>query len=73
MANFIGPAPPPMSGPHRYTFFLFEQPEGFNGAKFAPAGGKTMGNGSRMWTDMDGWMKKMGLSDPIAVNYFTSN
>lgn len=74
IANYIGPAPPPGSSPHRYVFFLYEQPEEFDGVKkFAPKDGKTLGNGARMWTRLDEWEKKLGLGEVIAVNYFTSN
>ena len=73
VANYIGPAPPPGSGPHRYTFFLFEQPDSFDGKKYAPANGKPLGNWSRMRYDLDSWQKEAKLGDPLAVNYFLSN
>ncbi|KAI9742967.1 MAG: hypothetical protein M1818_003262 [Claussenomyces sp. TS43310] len=73
VANYIGPAPPPGSSPHRYSFFLFEQPEGFDGKKYAPAGGKPLGNLHRMRYDLDGWQKEAKLGEPLAVNYFLSN
>ncbi|KAJ5619064.1 protease inhibitor (Tfs1) [Penicillium lagena] len=73
VANYIGPAPPPGSSPHRYTFFLYEQPEGFDYKKYAPADGKTLGNWSRMRYDLDAWAKEIGLGDVLAFNYFTSN
>ncbi|TVY71494.1 Carboxypeptidase Y inhibitor [Lachnellula suecica] len=73
VANYIGPAPPPGSAPHRYTFFLFEQPEGFDGTKYAPAGGKPLGNMKRMRYDLDAWQKEIKLGEVLAVNYFLSN
>ncbi|TVY17495.1 Carboxypeptidase Y inhibitor [Lachnellula arida] len=73
VANYIGPAPPPGSAPHRYTFFLFEQPEGFDGTKYAPADGKPLGNLKRMRYDLDSWKKEVKLGEPLAVNYFLSN
>lgn len=73
VANYIGPAPPPGSSPHRYSFFLFEQPEAFDGKKYAPANGKPLSNWFRMRYDLDNWQKTAGLADAIAVNYFTSN
>ncbi|ODM16091.1 hypothetical protein SI65_08525 [Aspergillus cristatus] len=42
VANYIGPALPPGSAPHRYVFLLYEQPEGFMGEKYAPPGGKEL-------------------------------
>ncbi|KAF7888627.1 uncharacterized protein EAF02_003168 [Botrytis sinoallii] len=73
IANYIGPAPPPGSAPHRYSFYLFEQPEDFNGGKYAPSGGKPLSNWYRMRFDLDGWQKMAGLGEPVAVNYFLSN
>ncbi|KAJ5317858.1 hypothetical protein PENANT_c004G03612 [Penicillium antarcticum] len=73
VANYIGPAPPPGSSPHRYVFFLYEQPAGFNHKDHAPADGKTLGNMSRIRYDFDAWAEKIKLDDPVAFNYFTSN
>ncbi|KAM3068566.1 hypothetical protein ACMFMG_011097 [Clarireedia jacksonii] len=73
IANYIGPSPPPGSAPHRYTFFLFEQPEDFDGKKYAPAGGKPLSVWSRMRYDLDDWQKTAKLGEPLAVNYFLSN
>lgn len=73
VANYIGPAPPPGSGPHRYSFYLFEQPEDFDGNKYAPAGGKPLSNWFRMRYDLDNWQKTAKLGEPLAANYFLSN
>lgn len=73
VANYIGPAPPPGSSPHRYSFFLFEQPEGFDGKKYAPANGKPLSNWHRMRYDLDSWQKEAKLGEPLAANYFLSN
>ncbi|KAI9661782.1 MAG: hypothetical protein M1821_009021 [Bathelium mastoideum] len=73
VANFISPSPPPFSGPHRYLFLLYEQPEGFDGKDFAPPDGKPLGNTKRMRFDLDGWVKKAGLDQPVAANYLKSN
>lgn len=73
VANYIGPAPPPGSSPHRYIFMLYEQPAGFSGAKYAPADGKNLGNMHRMRYDLDAWEKEISLGPILAANYFTSN
>ncbi|ESZ99049.1 putative protease inhibitor (Tfs1) [Sclerotinia borealis F-4128] len=73
IANYIGPSPPPGSAPHRYTFFLFEQPENFDGEKYAPSAGKLLSNWFRMRYDLDDWQKTAQLGEPLAVNYFLSN
>jgi phosphatidylethanolamine-binding protein (PEBP) family uncharacterized protein len=73
VANYIGPAPPPGSGPHRYCFFVYEQPAGFDAKKYAPANGAKLGNGARMWASLDDKVKEFGLGELVAFNYFTSN
>jgi phosphatidylethanolamine-binding protein (PEBP) family uncharacterized protein len=73
VANYIGPAPPPGSSPHRYVFFLYEQPAGFDGTKYAPKDGKPLGNFSRMWASLDGLEKEYKLGPVLAANYFKSN
>jgi len=73
VANYIAPAPPPGSGPHRYCFFLYEQPVGFEGVKYAPPGGVNLSNWHRMRYSLDAWEKKARLKPVVAVNYFTSN
>ncbi|PQE10894.1 protease inhibitor (Tfs1) protein [Rutstroemia sp. NJR-2017a WRK4] len=73
IANYIAPTPPPGSAPHRYTFYLFEQPAEFDAKKYAPAEGKALSNWSRMRYDLDEWQKTAKLGEPLAVNYFLSN
>ncbi|KAK8131159.1 hypothetical protein PG984_007597 [Apiospora sp. TS-2023a] len=73
VVNYIGPAPPPGASPHRYVFFLYEQPAGFDAMAHAPAKGKEVGPTSRMWFSLDDWEAKVGLGEVLALNYFTSN
>jgi phosphatidylethanolamine-binding protein (PEBP) family uncharacterized protein len=73
VANYIGPAPPRISAPHRYLFLLYEQPEGFDLAAYAPAGGKNLRTLNRMRYDFDAWAEKINLGHPVAFNYFTCN
>ncbi len=73
IASYIGPAPPPGSAPHRYSFYLFEQPADFDVSKHAPADGKPLSNWYRMRYDLDAWQKTAKLGEPVAVNYFMSN
>ena len=73
VSDYIGPAPPPGSSPHRYVYVLYEQPAGFDGAKYAPPNGQKMGNASRMWYDFDKWAGTIGLGDFVAANYYNSN
>lgn len=73
IANYIAPAPPPLSSPHRYVFFLYEQPAGFDGSKYAPEGGQPLGNWNRMRVSLDALEKEYELGPVLAVNYFKSN
>lgn len=73
VANYIGPAPPPGSSPHRYIFFLYEQPAGFDGKKYAPPNGENLSNWHRVRFSLDAWEKKTQLGKLLAVNYFCSN
>ncbi|RAK81726.1 YbhB/YbcL family Raf kinase inhibitor-like protein [Aspergillus fijiensis CBS 313.89] len=73
VANYIGPAPPPGSSPHRYIFFLYEQPADFVGERYAPPGGQKLGNMHRMRYDLDAAEVEFKLGKLVAVNYFTSN
>lgn len=76
IADYIGPAPPPLSAPHRYAFFLYQGEVGNDlVTKYAPPGGQHFGNGGRLWASLDEWEGKLGLrrEDMVAVNYFYSN
>ncbi|KAF3763607.1 PEBP-like protein [Cryphonectria parasitica EP155] len=75
IANYLPPGPPPGVAPHRYVFYLYEEPEGsaLDGGKFAPKDGKPMGIMSRVRTSLDDWVVKMGLGPLVAANYFNSN
>ncbi|OTB00529.1 hypothetical protein M426DRAFT_65633 [Hypoxylon sp. CI-4A] len=73
VTDYIGPAPPPISSPHRYIFFLYEQPEGFDAKKYAPPEGKKVPATQRMRYDLDAWEKEAKLGPVLALNYFNSN
>ncbi|KAI0161904.1 putative protease inhibitor [Hypoxylon sp. FL1284] len=73
VSNYIAPAPPPPSSPHRYVFLLYEQPDGFDNANLTPPGGKDMGVGPRVRFNVDKWLRDSKLGEPVATNYFTSN
>lgn len=76
LASYMGPAPPPLSAPHRYVFFLYEAAPATAEAalrKWAPAGGK-LPTARRLWASLDAWEAKLGLEGAmVAVNYYTSN
>ncbi|KAI0593036.1 putative protease inhibitor, partial [Biscogniauxia sp. FL1348] len=72
VANYIGPAPPPGSAPHRYIFFLYEQPADFDGKKYAPPNGENLGNLHCIRYSLDNWEKEIKLGPILAANYFKS-
>ncbi|KAM3439607.1 hypothetical protein MY4824_002599 [Beauveria thailandica] len=76
IAEYLSPNPPPGSAPHRYGFYLYEQPEGFDATQWmarAPGRQGKMGNCKRIRYGLDGWARKAGLGAIVAANYFTSN
>ncbi|KAK2774177.1 hypothetical protein FQN52_004407 [Onygenales sp. PD_12] len=73
ITNYIGPAPPPGSAPHRYLFLLYEEPDGFEAGRYAPVGGRGVGNLKRMWFDFDRWAGELGLGGLVAGCWFLSN
>ena len=73
VANYIGPAPPPGSAPHRYVFLLYEQPADFDVKNYAPSEGKNLGNWHRMRYDLGAFEKEAKLGPVLASNYFFSN
>lgn len=73
IANWAPPRPPPGAAPHRYVFFLYEQPEGFQAVKWKSADGKPLGLWKRIRFDLDGFEKEVGLGKAAAVGLFCSN
>lgn len=73
IANYLSPNPPPGSAPHRYGFYLYAQPAGFETARWAPKDGEKMGNLVRIRYGLDEWEREAGLGPILAANYFTSN
>jgi phosphatidylethanolamine-binding protein (PEBP) family uncharacterized protein len=68
---WAAPRPPPGSGPHRYVFALFEQPESLKKDMIAHEGGYSIG--MRMRYDYAALEKKIGLGEVLAGTWFTSN
>jgi phosphatidylethanolamine-binding protein (PEBP) family uncharacterized protein len=73
IANYLGPFPPPGSGPHRYLFLLYEQPVTFDAAKYGLAGGTHVGVWPRTRYDLGAFEKEAQLGPVVAANYFKSN
>lgn len=74
MAGYIGPAPPPLSAPHRYLFFLYEQPADFDAKKFMPQKeGQEFPMIRRVMFDPDKFVQAAGLGEVVAGSWFESN
>lgn len=73
IASYHGAGPPPGAAPHRYVFFLYEQPADFDAKKYAPADGEEFPRMKRMRWDLDAWAEEVKLGPVLAANYFTSN
>ena len=73
VVDYAGPGPPPGSGPHKYLFLLYEQPEGFDGKKFGqPAEGQKFPMLKRMRYNFDGFLKDAKFGEIVAANWFVS-
>lgn len=72
VVNWIGPDPPPGSGPHRYVFLLYQQPSSFNSSDHAAPGGQTVGLWPRIRWNIAEWEEKTKVGQPVAVGYFKS-
>lgn len=71
LASYMGPAPPPLSAPHRYVFFLYEAAPA---AEVVRKWAKPLPTARRLWASLDAWEAKLGLEGTmVAVNYYTSN
>jgi hypothetical protein len=76
IVHYIGPAPPPLSSPHRYIMLIWKQ-EGTVSVESIKKGlgwEKPISMTGRMWWDELKFEDVTGLKEvPIAGNYFTSN
>jgi hypothetical protein len=73
IANYLGPFPPPGSGPHRYLFLLYEQPANFDASKYGMARRANLGVWPRTRYDLGAFEKAAQLGPVVAANYFKSN
>jgi phosphatidylethanolamine-binding protein (PEBP) family uncharacterized protein len=71
IAFYAGPGPPPISGPHRYIFFLYEQPADFDPKTYIKPSG--WGIRDRMRWDFAAFEKQAKLGPAVAATYFFSN
>lgn len=71
IAFWAGPGPPPLSGPHRYVFLLYDQPADFDATLFTKASG--YGIKDRIRWDLSKFEKQAKLGPAVAATYFFSN
>ncbi|OAP62310.1 hypothetical protein AYL99_04513 [Fonsecaea erecta] len=71
VVHWVGPGPPPFSGPHRYIFLLYDQPTDFDAGQFTKAGG--FGAKERMRWDLSRFEQQAKLGPAVAATYFLSN
>ncbi|KAH0610692.1 uncharacterized protein H6S33_012219 [Morchella sextelata] len=62
--EYRGPNPPAGSGPHRYVFFLYRQPEGFD-VSFSDLDLSVIAE-----FNLTAWVEKTGLGGPVAGTWF---
>ena len=67
--DWLPVTPPPLSGPHRYTFLLYKQPENLDKEGLRKTWEGT-GMFGRTRFDIDGFVKENGLTDMVAATYF---
>lgn len=73
VASYIGPAPPPLASPHRYVFFIYEQPADFDASLHKLSPQEPPPVTKRMFYNIGTLEEKAKLGPILAVNYFVSN
>ena len=68
-AAYIPPTPPGGSGPHRYTFLLFEQPENWAIPSEFVTINPPADSSARIGFNITEFISASGLDEPIAANY----
>lgn len=74
-APWIPPKPPRISGPHRYVFLIWVQPEGVTREKVweMMGWGENVGLGKRIRWDIESFVRKVGLGKIIGGAWFVSS
>ena len=68
-AEYIPPTPPGGSGPHRYTFLLFEQPSLWSIPSAFATINPPADTSARIGFDVADFVSQSGLAEPVAANY----
>ncbi|CAI4046645.1 hypothetical protein N7582_003862 [Saccharomyces uvarum] len=69
LVEYMGPAPPKGSGPHRYVFLLFKQPKGVDSSKFSKIRDRPNWGYSSPATGVYKWAQENNLK-LVASNFF---
>ncbi|PVI02564.1 PEBP-like protein [Periconia macrospinosa] len=74
VAEWTAPAPPKISGPHRYVFLTWEQPEGVSDKTVRELlhwkEGEKVGLGKRVRWNEEDFEQRVGLKDVVASGWF---
>jgi len=71
--DWLAPTPPPLSGPHRYLFILYEEGKEYDSEHVKSAFGESISTFSRLRWDVDTFVEKAGLGSVVAATYFKSS
>ncbi|CAI4679814.1 CEI_1a_G0036060.mRNA.1.CDS.1 [Saccharomyces cerevisiae] len=69
LIEYMGPAPPKGSGPHRYVFLLYKQPKGVDSSKFSKIKDRPNWGYGTPATGVGEWAKENNLQ-LVASNFF---
>lgn len=69
LIEYMGPAPPKGSGPHRYVFLLYKQPKGVDSSKFSKIKDRPNWGYGTPATGVGKWAKENNLQ-LVASNFF---
>lgn len=69
LQSYVGPAPPPGTGPHRYVFLLYRQPVGVTASKLTEIKGRPNWGYGTPATGVEKWATENNL-EPLGANFF---
>ena len=72
IVSYNRPRPPPYSDNHRYTLFLYPQPDNFS-LPTSPVDFSSISSENRTKFDIEAFASAAGLDQPVAANYFLCN
>ena len=70
VVDWLAPAPPPFSAPHRYIIVVYQQPANMDVSKWNTKFVKPVSIASRIRWSLDDFASQAGLEEMIAASYF---